>query len=254
MKLPKPILLLLSLLAVMLPPQAYTLDKDALRLALSGTDRDVVDFARDSSRKPVEVLDFLGIEPGMQVLDLYAAGGYYSFILGKAVGPKGTVYAQNTPRGLRFEEDRQDITQGEVLSQKLARGKLDNVVPVVASLQDIPLAPNSLDAALVMQVLHDYYNRDASSALNMLLQIKALLKPGGVVGISDHIGLAGNNNRDLHRIQLQQAITLAEQAGFEVLSSDLLRNRQDIHNRAIFDPRLARNTDRLLLKLIKPVD
>lgn len=227
-------------------------DNNALRMAISGPDREVVDFARDEARKPVEVLDFLGIEAGMTVLDVYAAGGYYSFILGKAVGSEGTVYAQNTPRGLRFEEDRQDVTQGEVLAEKLARGNLDNVIPLVSSLDDLALAPNSLDAALVMQVLHDYYNGNPQRAITMLEQLKVWLKPGGVIGVSDHIGLAGNDNRALHRMELQQAIAVAEAAGFEVLVSDLLRNPQDMHRRAIFDPRLARNTDRFLLKLIKP--
>ena len=57
---------------------------------------------RDEVRRPAEVLSFLGIGNGMTVLDVYAAGGYYTFILSKAVGPDGTVYAQNTSRGLRF--------------------------------------------------------------------------------------------------------------------------------------------------------
>lgn len=243
-------LLLLSALIVNLPAQA--LDKDALRRAISGPDREVVDFARDATRKPVEVLDFLGIEEGMTVLDLYAAGGYYTFILGKAVGESGLVYAQNTPRGLAFEEDRQDISQGEVLAQKIERGGLSNVRPIVARLENIDLPEESLDAALAMQILHDYYNGNPDRALQMLLRIKALLKPGGVLGITDHVGLAEFDNGDLHRMQLQQALDLAQRAGFEVIESDLLRNPDDIYNRSIFDPRLARNTDRFLLKLVKP--
>ncbi len=58
---------------------AQDLDADALRRALSGPDREVADYVRDAARKPVEVLQFVGIKPGMQVLDVYAAGGYYTF-------------------------------------------------------------------------------------------------------------------------------------------------------------------------------
>lgn len=228
------------------------LDTEALRAAISGPDRDVNDFVRDPYRKPVEVLDFLGIEAGMTVLDLYAAGGYYTFILSRAVGPEGTVYAQNTPRGLNYEEDRQDISQGEALQNKIERGNLGNVVQLIERLSEISLAPESLDAVLVAQVLHDYYNPNPERARQMLEQLYVLLKPGGVIGITDHVGIAGRDNRAMHRMQISQAIEVAEMAGFDVESSDLLRNNLDDHSRNIFDPRLNRNTDRFLLKLSKP--
>ncbi len=242
-------LLLVSLLFF---PAVSALDKAALRRAIAGPDREVTDFARDEARKPVEVLDFLGLEAGMTVLDLYAAGGYYTFILSKAVGSDGVVYAQNTPRGLRFEEDRQNISQGEALNAKIQQGKLSNVTQIVRPLREIALPENSLDMVLVAQTLHDYYNPNPPRALEMLLQIKALVKPGGIVGITDHIGVAGRDNRAMHRMQIQQAVDLAEQAGFIVESSELLRVPADDHSRAIFDPRLNRNTDRFLLKLQKP--
>ena len=231
---------------------SQALDQEALRRAISGPDRDVIDYVRDEVRKPVEVLDFLGIDTGMTVLDLYAAGGYYTFILSKAVGTQGIVYAQNTPRGLRFAEDRQDITQGEALENKIRQGNLTNVTHIVRRLSEIGIAAESLDAVMVAQVLHDYYNPNRDRALQMLLQLKDLLKPGGVIGITDHVGIAGLDNRGMHRMQIRQAIDIAEQAGFIVESSELLRSLGDDHSRSIFDPRLNRNTDRFLLKLQKP--
>jgi predicted methyltransferase len=80
----------------------------------------------------------------------------------------------------------------------------------------------------------------------------SLLKAGGILGISDHIGDDGNDNAALHRMPEQQAIALARDAGFEVTSSDLLRVHSDDHSRSVFDPRLARATDRFLLRLLKP--
>jgi len=245
---------LLSILLLMLfmVPGSLALDKDALRRAISGPDRDVSDFIRDEVRKPVDVLDFLGIDNGMTVLDLYAAGGYYTFILSRAVGPNGIVYAQNTVRGLRFVEDRQDITQGEALNNKIRQGNLSNVTQLIRPLDEIGLAQESLDAVMLAQTLHDYYNPNSDRALNMLLQLKALLKPGGVIGVTDHVGLAGRDNNEMHRMEIQQAIDVAEQAGFIVQSSELLRVRNDDHSRSIFDPRLNRSTDRFLLRLEKP--
>ena len=101
-------------------PAVSAQDGLSLRRALAAPSRAVTDFARDDIRKPVEVLEFLGIRRGMTVMDVYAAGGYYTFILSKALGPEGAVLAHNTKRGLRFKEDRQEITQGEAL--KSSRG------------------------------------------------------------------------------------------------------------------------------------
>ncbi|MFT4888859.1 MAG: putative methyltransferase [Pseudohongiellaceae bacterium] len=232
--------------------RAQKLDQAALLQAISGPDREVSDFIRDPVRKPAQVLDFLGVTPGMTVLDLYAAGGYYTFIFSKAVGPQGTVYAQNTVRGRQFVEDRQDITQGQALDQKIEQGKLSNVVQIVRPLASLGLQPGSLDAVMVAQVLHDYYNPNPDRALNMLLQIKALLKPGGIIGITDHVGISRYDNNDLHRMTIAQATAVAEEAGFEVFESNLLRVPSDNHSRSIFDPRLNRTTDRFLLKLRKP--
>jgi predicted methyltransferase len=233
-------------------PAAIALDKTALQLAISGPGRDVGDFVRDQVRKPIEVLDFVGIEQGMVVLDLYAAGGYYTFILSKAVRETGVVYAQNTPQGLRYIEDRQDITQGEALNNKINRGQLENVIQIIRPLDKIGIAPESLDAIVLAQSLHDYYNTNSTRALDMLIQLKDLLKPGGVIAVTDHVGISGRDNSAMHRMEIQQAIDIAEAAGYEVESSELLRVRSDDHSRSIFDPRLNRTTDRFLLKLVKP--
>ncbi len=231
---------------------SQSLDTRALEAAISGPDREVTDFIRDETRKPVQVLEFLGVRPAMTVLDLYAAGGYYTYVLSKAVGDSGLVYAQNTERGLRFVEDRQNITQGEALNAKIERSRLSNVEQIVRPLSEIGLREESIDFIIVAQSLHDYYNPNPDRALKMLLQLKSLLKPGGVIGITDHVGVAGFDNRDLHRMEIQQAIELAQSAGFDVESSALLRVSGDDHSRSIFDPRLNRSTDRFLLKLSKP--
>lgn len=243
---------LVSLMALIASCEGMAQDSAALRRALAGPDREVTDFVRDEVRKPVEVLEFLGIGTGMTVLDVYAAGGYYTFILSKAVGPDGLVYAQNTERGLAFREDRQEISQGEALANKIRQGNLSNVRSLVGRVADLDIPAASLDGILLIQTLHDSYNGSPTRSLNLLLELKRFLKPGGVIGITDHVGIAANDNRELHRMQIEQAIDVSERAGFIVQSSDILRNPRDDHSRSIFDPHLARNTDRFLLRLINP--
>ena len=177
------------------------LDSAALTRALSSLERDVTDFLRDKTRKPVQTLEFLALERGMRVLDLYAAGGYYTVVLSQAVGESGCVFAQNTQRGRAFIEDRQAITQGEALDTKIRTANLNNVTHCS--------------------------NQNRSQRCR-------------------------NDNHALHRMPEQQAIALGLEAGFEVTSSDLLRVHSDDHSRSVFDPRLARITDRFLLRLLKP--
>ena len=160
--------------------------------------------------------------------------------------------AQTTERVFRFVEDRQKRTQCWALKGKIEEGNLKNVVQLIGPIRSLSLAEESLDAVMLAQTLHDSYNSNPDRALNLLQRLKTLLKPGEFLVVTDHIGISGSNNREIHRMEISQAIDVAEQAGFSVESSDLLRNLDDDHRRSIFDPRLARNTDRFLLKLTKP--
>ncbi|HDZ10529.1 hypothetical protein LCGC14_0075500 [marine sediment metagenome] len=232
---------------------SHALDPQALREDLSGSDRDIADRMRDDARKPVDVLTFLELQEGMTVLEVYAAGGYYTFVLSRAVGDNGTVYAQNSPRALRYDEDRTDITQGDALAGKIEQGRLTNVIRVDRAIQDTELPDASVDFILVSQILHDYYNGSPARAHGLLVELHRLLKPGGIVGIIDHTGAEGNDNRRLHRMLKTQAIEAVTRAGFIVeAESDLLANPDDNPRRSIFDPLLNRGTDQFLLRLRKP--
>jgi predicted methyltransferase len=101
---------------------------------------------------------------------------------------------------------------------------------------------------------HDLYNGGGPEvALGALQAIHALLKPGSVFGIIDHVGMAGADNASLHRIESSKAIETAEAAGFIVeAQSALLASAADDHTQGVFAEGLRGNTDRFLLKLRKP--
>ncbi|TFH70321.1 methyltransferase domain-containing protein [Gammaproteobacteria bacterium LSUCC0112] len=246
-------LLPLSVLTVPMHSLAQPFDAAALTESLRGADREISDRMRDAARKPVEVLQFLGLKQGMTVLDVYAAGGYYTFVMSRAVGSDGTVYAQNSPTASRYDEDRSDMTQGEALEGKIINGKLDNVVLIHQRISETGLADASVDFIMVSQILHDYYNRSPRAAHELLIELYRIVKPGGIVGIIDHTGTAENDNNRLHRMQKSQALDAATRAGFSVeAESDLLSNARDNPRRSIFDPALNRGTDQFLLRLRKP--
>lgn len=216
---------------------------------MAAADRGPYDAQKDAGRKPVEMLAFFGIETGMTVLDMITGSGYSAEILAAAVGPQGIVYAQNSFLILR-------LIGGELHEGMLTRleGKrLPNVRYIVVDPPDMPFNA-SIDFAMWGLNLHDeFYSRGEATALEVLQNIKSALKPGGILAVSDHVGIAGQDNKALHRIEPSIARGLLEKAGFEVeATSDLLANPADDHTRVIFEDSLRYRTDQFLIKARKP--
>ena len=205
------------------------------------------DVARDEGRQPFAVLEFLGVEPGMTTMDVMAAGGYYTEALANAVGPDGLVYAQNPAIFLRFGGGRND----RALTDRLAGNRLPNVRRLDREFDDLGLVRGSVDVAITALNFHDLYNRDPAAAQGVLHAIGAVLKPGGVIGIIDHVGNAGADNASLHRMDPADAISAAEAAGFTVEQSSVLANPADDHTQGPFAEGLRGYTDRFVLKLTK---
>lgn len=220
-----------------------------LSAALTESSRADADKSRDAGRKPAEVLTFLGIAPGMTVMDVIAAGGYYTEVLAVAVGPQGMVYAQNPAAVLQFREGAND----KAMTARLDGDRLANVTRLDRELTALGLEAGSLDAAITALNFHDVYNRDPAVAIGMLQVIRGLLKPGGVLGIIDHQGSAEGNNAELHRIEKAKVVAAATEAGFEVAAdSDLLANSTDDLSQMVFAPDVRGSTNRFLLKLVNP--
>ena len=79
------------------------------------------------------------------------------------------------------------------------------------------------------------------------------LVPGGVLGFVDHIGIDGQDNASLHRIEKARAMEMLTRAGFEIeAESDMLMNPADDHTLNIRDASLGRATDRMLIRARKP--
>lgn len=220
-----------------------------LAKALDSANRPQADRDRDADRKPVELMKFFGVEPGMTALDVIAAGGYMTEVLATAVGPEGKVYSQNPPALLK--------PGGRTLPQVEARfadGRLPNAVRVDADLPASGLVPpGSVDVAITAMNLHDVYNRDPAAALAFMKAVYATLKPGGVFGVIDHVGVEGADNAQLHRMPKAAALELAKAAGFTVeAESEILAHPQDDHTQQVFAPGLRGKTDQFVLKLRKP--
>ncbi len=223
-----------------------------LRALLASEDRAESDRTRDEGRRPAGVVEFLGIKQGMRVIDLIAAGGYYTEVLSLAVGPEGHVVAHNPPVVLQMREGANE----KALSARLAGNRLPNVTRLNKDFADLGPDDGPFDAAVTALNFHDVYNRRGPEATTNVLQtIGGLLKPGAVLGIIDHVGEAGADNAALHRIEISKVLETVEAAGLIVDSdSDLLRNEADDHSLFVFDESIRGQTDRFLLKVRTPAD
>ena len=116
--------------------------------AVAAPDRPATARSLDASRKPVEVLAFLGLRKGDRVLDVMTGGGYYAEIIGRAVGPRGAVVALEPPASL-------DPKGRSAFAALTAR------VPNVRLLESLPgaltLPPASVDSTLLHLTYHDAY-------------------------------------------------------------------------------------------------
>jgi predicted methyltransferase len=221
-----------------------------LALLLTDDSRFAGDRERDAGRMPADVVAFLGIEPGMNVIDIIAAGGYYTEVLSLAVGAEGHVAAQNPAVILKMR----DGVNEKQLSERLANGRLANVSRLDKELAELVLEDGPFDAALTALNLHDVYNNYGEpGAIGAMKTIAATLRPGAVFGVIDHQGADGNDNKELHRIRVEDAIRVSELAGFVVeAQSDLLQVQDDDWTGSVFADGRRGNTDRFVLRLRKP--
>ena len=248
----------ISLLAVFLAATSlseHALSQDSMTLAnavVAAADRSPEDRALDAGRKPVELLAFLGIQPGWRIADLGAGGGYTTELLQRAVGSEGAVYGQNSKKLLEMFLEKP-------WSARLAKPVMKGVVRMDRDFDDpFPDGLRPLDAVTMVLFYHDTVwlgvDREA-----MNKAVFAALKPGGVFVIVDHSARPGDGvevANTFHRIDENVVKAEVQAAGFVFDGqADFLRNKDDTRDWND-SPRAAgerRGTsDRFVLRFRKP--
>lgn len=222
--------------------------------AVAAPDRPADAVALDSSRKPAEVLQWLGIRRGMDVADLISGTGYWAEIMAHVVGAEGSVTAYEPDQFYNDEKGRA-LWAGiaaRTPGVTLARYPFEAFAPPAAR----------YDAAIINLSYHDLYWESAQYKIPRTdpdawtRALFAAMRPGGVVGVIDHVGTAGDTRaivEKLHRINPAVVRADFERAGFRLAAtSDLLANPADDHTRLVFDPAIRGRTDRFMMKFVKP--
>jgi predicted methyltransferase len=212
------------------------------------------DKALDVKRKPAEVLEFFGIEPGMKVLDIFGGGGYYAELLSYLVGESGSVTLYNNSPWNNFVNKN--------VTERLKDNRLPNVERLVLEPTDLDSVEGNYNAAIFILGMHDIYYTDEENGWlaidrdGFLTNIHRLLKDGGVLGIIDHNAMPGSDpsivGKTVHRIDPAVIIKDVTAAGFILESeADILRNSDDDLETTVFDESMRWKSDRSVLKFRK---
>lgn len=242
---------LAALIAVAPPALAAAPDYKA---AVADAKRPADARALDESRKPAETLAFLGLKPGMKAADIMTGSGYWAEIMADLVGPKGKVTA--------FEPNQFYTAPEEQAKWKALTERRPEVDWVRYPFEAFSAPASSFDFTIINLSYHDLYWQSEQYRIPrtdpaaFVKTLYAATKPGGVVGIIDHVG-QGSDTRalvdKLHRID--PAVVKADfaAAGFVLeAESPLLANPADDHAKLVFDPAVRGKTDRFLFRFRKP--
>ncbi len=104
---------------------------------------------RETWQPPEEIMDAVGVQPGMVIGEAGAGRGYFTFYLAERVGAEGKIYAndisQSSLEALRARAEREgveniEIVMGEVVDPLFPEKDLDMIVMVyVLHMLDRPL-------------------------------------------------------------------------------------------------------------------
>lgn len=239
---------------VLMPMAASAEPADVVAAVAATSSRAEANVKLDEGRKPAEVLQFLGLEKGMQVLDMFGANQYWAEIMAPAVGPAGQVVVWQPTQFLN------DKRRGDFAQFAQRQG---NVVLLSSPFENPLIGMNRYDFLVMNLDYHDvYWQNDQRKIPRMepdvwLRAIYAAMKPGATLGIIDHVANAGGDTREvvekLHRIDPAVVRADFERAGFVLDGqSDLLRNPADDHSVNVFDAAIRGKTDRFLFRFKKP--
>jgi ubiquinone/menaquinone biosynthesis C-methylase UbiE len=118
---------------------------------------------REAEEQPDRALDLIGIPKSSTLADIGAGNGYMTWRLAERTGPRGKVYAVD------IQSRMLDLLRGNMRERHL-----DNVEPVLGTIDDPKLPPDAIDLILLVDVYHEF-----SEPQKMLRHMRDSLKPDG---------------------------------------------------------------------------
>ena len=210
-------------------PPPYTL-ADAVRNAA----RTSQERSRDVWRHPLDTLTFMGVRPGMTVVELWPGLGWYTAILAPFLARTGgrlivAVFDPVSPQPSEAVQTNTALAQ-RIASQGALFGKVETVGfgPKSGPL----VLPGSADMVLTFRNLHNWMA--AGWAEKAFSDIAAALKIGGLLGVEEHRAEPGSaqDPAAVNGYVTEAYVTaLAQEAGLLfAASSEVNANPKDTRN------------------------
>ncbi|MCX6262343.1 MAG: class I SAM-dependent methyltransferase [Bacteroidia bacterium] len=112
---------------------------------------------------PEQIMDSIGVKPGMIIGEAGAGRGFFTFYLAKRVGEKGKVYANDILKSSLDE-----------IQSRSKRENITNIITVLGETED-PLFPlKSLDMIIMVYVLHEMEKPVLGETEDPLFPLKSL--------------------------------------------------------------------------------
>jgi predicted methyltransferase len=203
---------------------------DLLAAAIGGGQRSARNRDRDRWRAPRETLAFFGVQPDHAVVEILPGSvGYWLEILAPYLRDKGKYIAAG-----RGEDEKREsyIADHDRLLAKLAAdpavyGKVE--VTRFNPTTRFAAPAGSADFVLTFRNLHNWLERNQIEGA--LEAFHKALKPGGVLGVSDHRGrtdMSQDAQMKSGYVRQDYAVALIEKAGFKLAgASEAKANPKD---------------------------
>ncbi|MFM8844698.1 MAG: class I SAM-dependent methyltransferase [Gammaproteobacteria bacterium] len=223
----------------------------AIEKALASPIRTAEERARDNlERKPVQTLEFFGLQPNMTVVEIMPGAGWYTKVLGQVLADKGTLHvsigaSRLAPRLKEWGLDKVKVSDGKFVTRPSGqRGVFDA--------ESIEIPVQNADLVLTFRNLHNMTPGARALVNNAVFDA---LKPGGVYGVVDHTRRHNEptSPENWRRIDPVVVIKEALDAGFIFEAFSDLHYRPD--DELKYDsqrPSIAGYSDRFTLKFRKP--
>lgn len=218
---------------------------------LNSPERTIEDKKADPNRKPEKFMQFLEIQPGMKVLDVFSGSGYYTEIVATAVGPSGHVDAHNNQAYVNY-------IGAEKIAKRYQDNRLPNVNQIIQEANALSLRDNYYDRVLLVLSFHDLFYVDekngwpAIDAPAFMKVIGQTLNHKGILGIIDHAAAPGtdiSSAQNAHRIDPAIIVKKMQEWGFTLVAEeDYLRNKLDSKTVPMWDESVRGKTDRVIMK------
>ena len=224
--------------------------EEKIRAAMKADIRTEAEVERDRNRKPVQTLQFFGLQDDMKVLELLPGGGWYSKILAPTLADKGDYHvAIGTNRvkerltgkaGMKF-----NVLETETNIRRPEGSRFYVMDPFTISEKNFD----------IVFTFRNYHNFAEQGRRAMNEAVFKALKPGGVYAVVDHTTrhMEPQNSENRRRVDPVLAIKEIQEAGFVFVDYSDLHYRADDELRYEVGRRsVSGNTDRWTFKFVKP--